>query len=54
VPPAKAAPDAARILDALTQGKRRSQGMLSAPAPTGGLVDLVADVLDFVIPGDSP
>jgi len=54
VPPAKAVPDAARILDALTQGKRRSQGMLSAPAPTGGLVDLVADVLDFVIPGDSP
>jgi hypothetical protein len=56
--PPRTAPDAARILEALAgTGRRRAEsgtGMLSAPAPAGGLVDLVADVLDFVIPGDFP
>lgn len=52
--PARPAPDAARILEALAATRPRSAGtrMLSTPASAGGLVDLVADVLDFVIPGD--
>jgi hypothetical protein len=55
LPPARPAPDAARILEALAGARApRAQGMLSTSASAGGLVDLVADVLDLVIPGVSP
>jgi len=53
--PARPAPDAGRILDALVATAPRSagRGMLSPSPSAAGLVDLVSDVLDFVIPGDS-
>ena len=54
--PPRPAPDAARVLDALVASTPPGFGsrMLSTPGTPGGLVDLVADVLDFIIPGDAP
>ena len=53
--PARRAPDAGRILDALRGSTTRSAGtgMLFPSTDSSSLVDLVSDVLDFVIPGDS-
>lgn len=54
-PPARPAPDTRRVLDAVTGATPGSPGtgMLFASTSGSSLVDLVSDVLDFVIPGDS-